>query len=192
MLTNDLQDNEEIKRQIRSIYCRSNMLIRDFHFCNEDVRKLLYSTFCSNLYCTQLWWCYNNAMFNKVKVAFNNGFRIFFFASGATGSALDLSIHNISGQQGQGQIGVDPVTSSSMRGQSDRERIRLNNRRNQESGTVAPSIPTNDVTTEQAVRRCMEINTLVLFTPVNHFQHFLGSKRTVVPSCSLLCNLVNS
>ena len=77
MLTNDLQDNEEIKRQIRSIYCRSNMLIRDFHFCNEDVRKLLYSTFCSNLYCTQLWWCYNNAMFNKVKVAFNNGFRIF-------------------------------------------------------------------------------------------------------------------
>ena len=76
-MTYDLCDNEDIKRQIISIYCRSSMLIRAFHSCSNEAKQLLYSSFCSNLYCAQLWCNYKCENIHKVKVAFNNGFRKF-------------------------------------------------------------------------------------------------------------------
>ena len=75
MITDKLGDDSDIKRQTRSVYCRSNMLIREFHFCSDHVKKLLYSSYCTNMYCAQLWWCYSESLLKKLRVAYNNGFR---------------------------------------------------------------------------------------------------------------------
>ena len=39
MITDDLDDNEDIKRQLRSFYGKANMLLRTFNYCSADVKK---------------------------------------------------------------------------------------------------------------------------------------------------------
>lgn len=77
IISEDLCDNNDIKRTIRGIYARSNMLIRKFYHCSYTVKKFLFNTYCTNFYCTQLWWSYHVAAIKKVRIAFNNSFRHF-------------------------------------------------------------------------------------------------------------------
>ena len=39
MITDGLDDNEDIKRQLRSFYDKANMLLRTFNYCSADVKK---------------------------------------------------------------------------------------------------------------------------------------------------------
>ena len=48
ILSNDLKDDNDIKKTIRGIYARSNMLIRRFYNCSSSVKKLLFKTYCTN------------------------------------------------------------------------------------------------------------------------------------------------
>ena len=75
IISNDLKDDNDIKKTIRGIYARSNMLIRRFYNCSSSVKKFLFKTYCTNLYCAQLWWFYSAEAFRKVRTAFNNSFR---------------------------------------------------------------------------------------------------------------------
>ena len=73
ILTDKWED--DIKIQTRSFFCKSNMLIKEFWHCNENVKKMLYNSFCSNFYCSQLWWSYTKNALNRARIAYNNGFR---------------------------------------------------------------------------------------------------------------------
>ena len=42
----------DMKRQLCTFYANANMLIRKFSFCSDDV-KVLFKSYCTNLYCTQ-------------------------------------------------------------------------------------------------------------------------------------------
>lgn len=70
-----LNDNDDIKRTLRGIYARSNMLSRKFYNCSDETKRFLFQTYCTNFYCIQLWWFYNQESLRKVRVAFNNSFR---------------------------------------------------------------------------------------------------------------------
>ena len=74
-ITDTLNDHIDIQRTIRGIYARSNMLIRKYSHCSSHVKRLLFKTYCKNVYCTQLWWSYSNECLRKIRVAFNNSFR---------------------------------------------------------------------------------------------------------------------
>jgi len=74
-LTSDLKDGMDIKRQLRSLYARSNTLIRKFHNCSKDVKLMLCNTFCSNMYCAHLWTNFIQGDLQKLKVAHNNIYR---------------------------------------------------------------------------------------------------------------------
>ena len=50
----DFTDNIDLKRQLRSIYTRSNMLLRKFYMCSIEVKCILYRSYCTNFYCSQL------------------------------------------------------------------------------------------------------------------------------------------
>lgn len=76
-LVDDGSDDADLHRQMRGIYARGNALIKNFKNCSNEVKALLFKTFCSGFYCCALWSSYKAASFNKVKVAYNNIFRVF-------------------------------------------------------------------------------------------------------------------
>ena len=39
VVTDSLEDIEDIKRQLRSLYGKANMLLRTFNYCSADVKK---------------------------------------------------------------------------------------------------------------------------------------------------------
>ena len=66
------QSDVEISKQIRTLYIRSNKLLRMFSYCTIDVKKEVFRSYCSSLYCCSLWSDYRKATYRKLTVAFNN------------------------------------------------------------------------------------------------------------------------
>jgi hypothetical protein len=54
MFCNTMSENLDFERQRRALYASANRLKRNFGFCDHDVKKQLFSSFCSNLYCSHL------------------------------------------------------------------------------------------------------------------------------------------
>ena len=75
MITDGLDDNEDIKRQLRSFYRKANMLLRTFNYCSADVKKQLFSSYCGSLYTCHLWCNYTVRQYRQMHVAYNNVFR---------------------------------------------------------------------------------------------------------------------
>ena len=67
-----LSDDEDIAKQMRTLYIRSNKLLRMFSYCTIDVKMELFRSYCSSLYCCSLWSDYRKASYKKLTVAFNN------------------------------------------------------------------------------------------------------------------------
>ena len=74
-ITSDLKDDRDIRRQVRAIYCRGNMIIQKFSKCSVDVKNQLFRSYVSCLYCCALWKDYSTSSFNMVRVAYNNVYR---------------------------------------------------------------------------------------------------------------------
>ncbi len=55
IVSDDLSDNKDINRQLRSLYSRSNMLLRKFGACLPNVKQYLFMTYCGSMYTIQLW-----------------------------------------------------------------------------------------------------------------------------------------
>ena len=49
IINNSLSDDEDMKAKERSLYGRSNMLIRKFYFCSNSVKCKLFMSYCSNM-----------------------------------------------------------------------------------------------------------------------------------------------
>ena len=74
-LQDNMSDDKDIQRQIRSLYSRANSLLRKFAKCSADVKKSLFISYCSTMYCSHLWVNRSNVMYHKIRVAYNNVFR---------------------------------------------------------------------------------------------------------------------
>ena len=55
---------------------RIAVLSQSFHMCLINVKNTLFRTFCTPMYTCHLWWNYKAQSFHKLKVAFNNAFRM--------------------------------------------------------------------------------------------------------------------
>lgn len=71
-LNDTLSDDDEILKQMRGLYARANMLLRQFSNCSKDVKIELFRSFCTNFYCCSLWTSYKVSTLNKIRVAHNN------------------------------------------------------------------------------------------------------------------------
>ena len=69
------RDNDDMLRQMRTLYIRSDKLLRTFHYCTIDVKLELFRSFCMPFYCCYLWTAYKKSTFDKLRVAFNNAYR---------------------------------------------------------------------------------------------------------------------
>ena len=72
-----LKDDRDIRRQVRAIYCRGNMIIRKFSKCSVDViyKHQLFRSYVSCSCCCVLWKDYSTSSFNMVRVACHNVYR---------------------------------------------------------------------------------------------------------------------
>ena len=70
-------DNESIRKEMRAVYARGNLLLRHFRSCSEEVKKRLFMSYCSSFYCSSLWANYSNSVLRALHVAHNNVFRSF-------------------------------------------------------------------------------------------------------------------
>ena len=53
MFNSNGQD-DDILRQMRNLYIRSNKLLRTFHYCSSDVKLELFKSYCTSFYCCYL------------------------------------------------------------------------------------------------------------------------------------------
>lgn len=58
------------------MYAQGNILLRKFHNCSDDIKCHLFRSYCTNLYCASLWWNFTASAFRRIKVAYNNTFRM--------------------------------------------------------------------------------------------------------------------
>ena len=77
-LCDDLNDDIDILRQVRHVYAQGNSIIKKFHMYNTYTKVLLFKTYIYNLMGSHLWFRYKQISINKLRVAYNNVFRIFF------------------------------------------------------------------------------------------------------------------
>ena len=75
LINEHLKDDDDLRRQMKSIYCKGNTLLRKFGKCSEAVKIQLFQSFCSNMYCAHLWNSYRRTSFKQVEVSYNNVFR---------------------------------------------------------------------------------------------------------------------
>ena len=67
--------DDDMLRQMRTLYIRPNKPLRTFHYCSIYVKLELFRSFCTSFYCCYLWTAYKKSTFDKLRVDFNNTYR---------------------------------------------------------------------------------------------------------------------
>ena len=72
IISSDLSDNKDIQNQNKKLCARGNLVIRKFKHCADDIKCLLFKTFCYSMYGAALWSAYSAAVINRLRVNYNN------------------------------------------------------------------------------------------------------------------------
>lgn len=75
LISDDCSDDQDIKRQLKALYVRGNMLCHKFRYCSDGIKKTLFRTYCSSNYGCELWCRYKKGSFRDIMVGYNNIFR---------------------------------------------------------------------------------------------------------------------
>jgi len=78
IMCDSLCDNDDIKREIKNTFVRTNTLIRKFSKCSFDVKCILFRFYCLCLYDIALWYKYNLSCYNKFRSFYNKCIKSFF------------------------------------------------------------------------------------------------------------------
>ena len=68
----------DIKREIRNIFMRTNILIKRYGKCSVNVKLALFRAYCMCLYGVGLWRHYSVTAFNKLRSCYNKCIKHFF------------------------------------------------------------------------------------------------------------------
>ena len=93
LLNNNLNDNDDIMKQMRGLYARANSVLRKFAACSFEVKLRLFQAFCTSFYCAHLWYKFTKHVMTKVRVAYNNVFRLL-FGYRRSCSASEMFVYN--------------------------------------------------------------------------------------------------
>ena len=77
LITDNLFDDLDIKRQYRSLCIRANMLRRNFYMCSHETKLTLFKSYCMSLYTAELWCRFTKTEMTKLTVCYNNSLRWF-------------------------------------------------------------------------------------------------------------------
>ena len=65
----------DVLRQTRTFYAQTNMLLHNFRYCTNDVKCMLFKSFCANMYCCALWFNSTSSTIKKLKTSYNSALR---------------------------------------------------------------------------------------------------------------------
>ena len=95
LITNCLQDDDDINRQIRKLCAQGNGILRKFHMCSWEVKVTLFQAFCAPLYTAQLWWSYQKATINKLYITYHNVLKMFLGFSKYESNGVVCSVFDV-------------------------------------------------------------------------------------------------
>ncbi|XP_026733952.1 uncharacterized protein LOC113498213 [Trichoplusia ni] len=75
-VTDDLGDHADIERERRALAVRANMLARRFARISKEVKVTLFKAYCQTFYTSSLWFSYTRGVLDKLRIQYNNGFRM--------------------------------------------------------------------------------------------------------------------
>ena len=78
LLNDNLNDNDDIMKQMRGLYAHANSVLRKCAACSFDVKLRLFQDVCTSFYCAHLWYKFTKRVISKVRVAYTNVFRHLF------------------------------------------------------------------------------------------------------------------
>ena len=61
----------DVKRQTRTFYARDNLLRRNFRHCTNKVKCYLFQSYCTRMYCSQLWFSSTKDSLRKMRTSYN-------------------------------------------------------------------------------------------------------------------------
>jgi len=79
IISNNLSDDADIKREIHNMYMRTNMLIQRFTNCSQHVKMATFRAYCICLYGVALWSHFSSCIMMKFKYCYHTCMKIFFF-----------------------------------------------------------------------------------------------------------------
>ena len=91
-------DDLDIVRQLKSVILRTNILMRTFSSCSVEVKLFLFKSYCSNFYCSHLWYNFTKVQMNKLRITYNNAMRRLFnlhFRCSASEMFANCNIHSM-------------------------------------------------------------------------------------------------
>ena len=78
IMTSRNDESDIITKETRALYARGNMLLSKFRHCTQDVKRNLFTTYCSSLYCCSIWSAYDNSTLRSIHFAHNDVLRVMF------------------------------------------------------------------------------------------------------------------
>jgi len=78
MITDNLTDDADMQREVRSLFVRINIIRRWFYKCSVAVKRILFKPYCICLYDAALWSRYNNGSLRKLSSCYNKCVKLFF------------------------------------------------------------------------------------------------------------------
>jgi len=79
IINNRLTDDDDINREIRNMFTRTNVLLRRFSIKSSvSVKITLFKSYCMSFYDTALWRTYLKGSFQKLRSCYNKRLKMFF------------------------------------------------------------------------------------------------------------------
>ena len=75
MISSSMKTTIDVKRQTRAFYARANLLIRNFRHCTDKVKCYLFQSYCTSMYCSQLWFNSTKDSLRKLMTSYNTVLR---------------------------------------------------------------------------------------------------------------------
>ena len=75
LLCSDMKTSIDVIRQTSKFYAQANTLLRNFRYCSDDVKCMLFRSFCTNMYCSPLWFNSTSSSIKKLKTSYNGALR---------------------------------------------------------------------------------------------------------------------
>ena len=65
----------DVARQTHKFYLQDNLLLRNFRHFSDQVKCVLFQTYCTNFYCCQLWFNSTKSSLKKLSTSYNSVLR---------------------------------------------------------------------------------------------------------------------
>ena len=75
LLCSDMKTSIYVCRQTSKFYAQANTLLRNFRYCSNDVKCMLFRSFCTNMYCSPLWFNSTSSSIKTLKTSYNGALR---------------------------------------------------------------------------------------------------------------------